>query len=162
MGLLLSKKNILKFLVSIFFILAVGFLGSIFTSISVSTWYPELKKPLFTPPNWIFGPVWTLLYILMGISFYIVWSKTDIKSNKNAFYFFIIQLLLNLLWSFFFFGLKSPIFGLFDIFLLLIFIILTILEFYKISKISAFLMVPYLIWVSFATVLNFSIFILNN
>lgn len=162
MCLLLNKKNIFKFLISLFCVFAIGFIGSVFTSISVSTWYPELKKPFFTPPNWIFGPVWGFLYILIGISFYIVWSKSNIKSNKNAFYFFIIQLLLNLLWSFFFFGLKSPILGLFDIFLLLIFIIFTILEFYKISKISAYLMAPYLIWVAFASILNFSIFILNN
>ncbi|MEJ5167334.1 MAG: TspO/MBR family protein [Thermoanaerobaculia bacterium] len=154
-------KNISKFIISILIPLIIGFFGSIFTSTSVSTWYPTLNKPSFNPPNWIFGPVWTTLYILMGISFYLIWKKTNFKENRTVFIFFFIQLFFNLSWSFFFFTLKSPFLALIDIILLLIFIIFTILSFYKISKVSSYLLLPCLFWVLFATILNFSILILN-
>jgi benzodiazapine receptor len=154
-------KKIFKFLVAIFIPLIVGFLGSIFTSSSVDSWYVTLNKPSFTPPGWLFAPVWTALYILMGISFYIIWVKGSGKLRRNAFTVYSFQLLLNFLWSMFFFGLRSPLTGFIDIVLLWVFIVINIVLFYRISKIASSLLMPYFLWVSFASVLNFSVFILN-
>lgn len=136
---------------------AAGLVGSIFTLNSLQTWYPTLVKPFFNPPGWIFGPVWTTLYFLMGVSLYLVWEKkkTDLK-------WFWIQLLLNSLWSVAFFGLKSPILAFIIIIFLWACIFLTIKTFIKTSKTSAYLLYPYLAWVSFALILNLSIVILNN
>ena len=133
-------------------------IGGLFTASSVSTWYVELNKPVFNPPSWIFGPVWTLLYLLIGISLYLVWIKKD---DVRAFFVFGIQLFLNALWSILFFGLKLPLYAFIEIILLWIAILMTIIYFYRINKTSAYLLVPYILWVSFAAVLNFSIFILN-
>lgn len=154
-------KNLYKLIISLVTPLLVGYFGSLFTSTSLDSWYPALKKPIFNPPNWIFAPVWTTLFILIGLSFYLIWKKGYSKESKPAFFVYFIQLFFNLLWSFFFFGLKSPFLGLLDIIVLLIFIIINIYLFYRISKISAYLLVPYLLWVSFASILNLSIFILN-
>lgn len=162
MNLPFFMKNILKFIISILIPLIIGFIGSFFTSSSVSTWYTTLNKPSFNPPNWIFGPVWTTLYILMGVSFYLIWKKGNFKEDKSPFIFYFLQLIFNLSWSFFFFTLKNPFFALIDITLLLVFIVLTILSFYKISKISSCLLFPYLLWVCFAILLNFSIIYLNQ
>ena len=133
-------------------------IGGFFTASSVSTWYVELVKPSFNPPSWIFGPVWTLLYLLMGISLYLVWIK---KSDKNAFILFGTQLVLNALWSILFFGLNAPLYAFIEIILLWGFIFATIFYFYKIDKVSAYLLLPYILWVSFAAILNLAIFILN-
>jgi len=135
-----------------------GFIGSLFTTPKISSWYSLIIKPSFNPPNWIFGPVWTLLFILMGIALYLVWIKKD---NKLAITFFGIQLGLNTLWSILFFGLQSPLLALIEIFVLEIFILLTIKEFYKVSKKAAYFLLPYILWVSFAMILNFAIVILN-
>lgn len=148
-----------KLIASIGICLAIGLIAGLFTSNSVSTWYSNLNKPSFNPPNWIFGPVWTILYILMGISLYFVWVK---PTSKIAITFFIIQLALNFLWSILFFSLKNPLLAFIDILLLLIMIILTMIQFYPISRTSALLFIPYLLWVSFATILNFSIYYLNK
>jgi len=154
-------KNLYKLIVSLVIPLIVGYFGSLFTSKSVNSWYLALKKPSFNPPNWIFAPVWTFLFILMGLSFYLIWRKGYSREKRSAFFVYFIQLFLNLLWSIFFFGLKNPFLGLLDIVLLLIFILINIYLFYRISKVSAYLLLPYLLWVSFASILNFSIFILN-
>jgi len=154
-------KNLYKLIVSLVIPLIVGYFGSLFTSKSVNSWYLTLKKPSFNPPNWIFAPVWTFLFILMGLSFYLIWRKGYSREKRSAFFVYFIQLFLNLLWSLFFFGLKNPFLGLLDIVLLLIFILINIYLFYRISKVSAYLLLPYLLWVSFASILNFSIFILN-
>lgn len=138
---------------------AVGIIGSFFTINSISSWYSTLNKPFFSPPNWLFGPVWTLLYLLMGIAIFLILEKR--KKIKKAVQLFLIQLALNFMWSPVFFGLKSPLLGLFNIVLMLIFIVLTTKEFYKINKTSAYLMMPYLAWVSFATLLNLAILLLN-
>lgn len=135
-----------------------GFIGSLFTSPKISTWYSSIIKPSFNPPSWVFGPVWTLLFILMGIALYLVWIEKD---NKKALTFFGIQLGLNTLWSILFFGLQNPLLALIDIFVLEAFILLTIKEFYKVSKKAAYLLIPYILWVSFAIILNFAIVILN-
>lgn len=129
-----------------------GLLGSLFTNPN-SLWYQSLNKPFFNPPGWVFGPVWTLLYIMIGISLYLIIEK-DWKKYKIALTFFGIQLFLNGLWSFLFFGLQMPMLAFVEIILLWIFILLTIIWSYRISKLASYLLMPYLAWVSFATVLN--------
>jgi len=142
--------------------LAAG-IGSRFTTSAIDTWYTTLQKPFFNPPNWIFGPVWTLLYLIMGISLYIVWiAKVEKKAKLQGITFFFIQLALNVLWSILFFGLKSPTAALIGIIFLWLAIFLTIRSFLQISKKAGWLLIPYLVWVSFATILNLSIVILNR
>ena len=153
--------DILKLVVGIILCQLAGFLGSLFTTPAIPTWYATLKKPFFAPPNWIFSPVWISLFILMGISLFFVWRRTDHPKFKIAFVFFFVQLILNILWSAAFFGLKSPLLGLMDIILLWIAILFTIQNFSKVSKFAGVLLIPYLLWVSFATLLNFSLWILN-
>ena len=151
-----------KLVISILIPLIASAIGSFFTSTSVSTWYIGLNKPVFNPPNWIFGPVWTTLYILMGISLYLVWNKgIKTKKAKAAVTIFSIQLALNILWSVIFFGLKSPLFAFIEIIFLWSAILMTIIYFYRISKPASYLLIPYILWVSFAAVLNFYLFILN-
>jgi tryptophan-rich sensory protein len=141
----------------------VGILSVPFTLASIPTWYATLNKPPFSPPNWIFGPVWTALYFMMGISLYLVWMKgLKNKKVKIAMLFFAVQLIFNFLWSLLFFGMHSPQLALVDIFFLLIAISMTMVKFNKISKPASYLLVPYLLWVSFATVLNLSIVVLNR
>lgn len=149
-----------KFAASIGVCQFAGIIGSIFTASTVSSWYPTLIKPNFSPPAWLFGPVWVLLYFLMGISLYLIWQNKA-KDNKKSLIIFGIQLTLNVFWSFLFFGLKSPLYGLIDILLLLAAIILTIAFSFKISSYAAILLIPYLAWVFFATILNYSIMSLN-
>ena len=149
-----------KLFLSIGLCLGVGFIGSVFTVSSIPTWYASLNKPIFSPPNWVFGPVWTTLYILMGFSFYLIWISKS-KFKQRAINLFFIQLMLNAVWSIVFFGLKNPSLALVDIVALWIAILLTIKYFYPISKSSAYLLVPYLFWVSFAGILNLSIVFLN-
>lgn len=142
--------------------LAIGFLSSIATQSSVNDWYLSLNKPSFTPPNWLFAPVWTALYIMMGIAAGIVWSKGYHHIwVKTALYHFVFQLLLNALWSIVFFGLKNPLAGMVVILALLTVIILTIKWFKVISKPAALLMIPYVLWVAFAAALNYKIWELN-
>lgn len=155
-------KNYQKFIIAILTPLLIGYLGSIFTTPAIDSWYQTINKPSFNPPNWIFAPVWTGLFILMGWAFYLVWKKGYSAKTKNAFYIFFIQLLLNLLWSILFFGLKSPLVASIEIIVLWVFILLNIITFYKISKTSAYLLIPYLLWVSFASVLTFAVFWLNR
>ena len=140
-----------------------GGIGSFFTIPAIPTWYAALNKPFFNPPNWIFGPVWTILYILTGIAMGIIANaKTkDNKTKKNCYLLFISQLALNSLWSILFFGLKTPLLALLEIMVLLSIIILTTISFYKIKKEAAYLMYPYIAWVSFASILNLSIVLLN-
>ena len=153
--------DFLKLVVSIILCQIAGLLGALFTTPAIPTWYATLKKPFFNPPNWIFSPVWISLFILMGISLFFVWRRTDHPKFKIAFFFFFVQLIFNVLWSIAFFGLKSPLLGLIDIILLWIAILLTIQNFLKISKFAGVLLIPYLLWVSFAALLNFSLWILN-
>jgi len=135
-------------------------IGSIFTASSVSTWYQTLNKPIFNPSGWIFGPVWTLLYLLIGIALYLVWIDKS-KNKEKAYWVFGIQLGLNALWSVLFFGLQSPLLAFIEIIFLWAAILMTIIYFYKINKKTIYLLVPYILWVSFAAVLNFAIMILN-
>jgi len=156
-------NKIIRLIASIAICELVGIISVPFTIASIPTWYVTLNKPSFSPPNWIFGPVWTILYLMMGVSLYLVWMK-GLKNKKVrvALRFFAIQLLLNFLWSVLFFGAHSPLLALIDISLLLYTIIIVIAKFNKISKPASYLLLPYLFWVSFATLLNFFIFILNR
>jgi tryptophan-rich sensory protein len=155
-------KKILKIFISIVLCQMAGFVGSIFTTSSVNTWYPTLNKPFFNPPSWLFAPVWTLLFALMGVSLYLVWEKGILKKNvRKAVFIFFIQLILNVFWSILFFGLQSPFYAFIEIIILWIAIFFTIMKFYRISKPAAYLLIPYILWVSFAAVLNFSIYVLN-
>lgn len=148
-------KNVSRLIFSISICLGAGVLGSFFTINSIPTWYQTLNKPFFSPPNWILGPVWTILYILMGYSLYLVWVKRSVPTI------FWVQLVLNAVWSIIFFGLKNPTLALVDILALWIAIILTIKAFSKINKLAGKLLYPYVAWVSFASLLNIFIVILN-
>lgn len=153
---------IFKFIVSIVVCHLAGFIGSIFTTPAIPTWYASLNKPSFTPPNWLFAPVWLSLFTLMGISVFLVWHKgADDSQIRIGLRLFIIQLILNAMWSVVFFGLKSPISGFIVIIILWIFILMTILNFLKISQTAGILLIPYIVWVTFAAFLNLSIFRLN-
>ncbi len=154
--------DVIKLLVCLGACFGAGFIGSLFTRGSVPDWYIFLQKPIFTPPNWLFAPVWFLLYILMGISAFLIWRKgIKIFQVREGLIIFIIQLMLNTLWSYAFFGLKSPLWGLLVIVPLWTAILLTIINFYRVSKTASLLLIPYILWVSYATVLNFSIYLLN-
>lgn len=157
-----TAEDVTKFVISMAIPFTAAFIGSIATSSSVSTWYQTLVKPSFNPPNWVFGPVWTILYALMGVSLFLVWKK-GIKTSYDrlAIAFFAIQLAINVFWSFVFFGLQAPAVGLFTILLLLPMILIMIIKFYRIDKWAGYLNIPYLLWVSFATILNLAIVILN-
>ncbi|MFA5125974.1 MAG: TspO/MBR family protein [archaeon] len=156
-----------KALTLIFFVIAceiIGALGSIFTIPNIPVWYASLTKPFFSPPNWLFAPAWTILFLLMGIALYLIWEskgKKVVRERKIALSWFAIQFALNVLWSFLFFGMQSAFLGFVGIVFLWLSIIITILSFYKVNKKAAYLLIPYILWVSFATVLNYSIMILN-
>jgi len=155
-------KNKFMLIFAILLCELAGVIGAFFTIPSIEGWYYELIKPSFSPPNWLFGPVWTILYFLMGVSAYLVWERGIKKKNvKNSLLIFGVQLVLNILWSILFFGLQSPLLGFICIVLLWIAIAVTIIKFYRISKTAGLLQVPYILWVTFATVLNFFIWIVN-
>ncbi|GGH78382.1 tryptophan-rich sensory protein [Filimonas zeae] len=150
-----------KLIISLAIPLAVGAVAGIATSSNVDTWYPQLNKPSFNPPNSVFGPVWTVLYILMGISLYLIWRMPVSFARNNALRLFFFQLALNFLWSFLFFEWHLIGWALTDIVLLLVSILFCIALFRRVQRIAAWLFVPYLLWVSFATALNFAIYRLN-
>ncbi len=155
------KSSWLKLVISLSFCFLVAFAGSVITTPSINSWYQALTKPSFNPPNWIFGPVWLLLYSLMGISLFLVWREKQTKKTRVAITFFGIQLLLNFLWSFLFFYLHLPTLALIEIFILWLAIFFTIKKFRPISKTASLLLIPYLLWVSFASILNLAIVLLN-
>lgn len=139
-----------------------GVIGSVFTMPSIGTWYADLNKPWFTPPNFVFGPVWITLYTLMGISLYWVWQKGASKGNvRSALLAFFGQLVINAVWSIVFFGLQSPFYGLVLIMFMWALILLTMVMFYRIEKRAGLILVPYIAWVTIATLLNYYVWILN-
>lgn len=165
-------NNTLKLIVAIVVSELAGIIGTIFTFSAIPTWYATLAKPALNPPSWIFGPVWTTLYALMGIAAFLVWSSYakasadknkgwDRKDVRRALTVFGLQLVLNAVWSIIFFGLHSPLWAFVDITLMWLAIVWTMVLFYKISKPAMWLLVPYILWVSFAAYLNYSIWILN-
>jgi benzodiazapine receptor len=157
----MSNSNIIKLIVAISLPLAVGAVAGIFTAEAIPVWYASLNQPSFNPPNWLFGPVWTTLYIVMGVSFYLIW-KMDTSQNRNrAIGVFLFQLILNFFWSFLFFYFKNLGLALVEIILLWLSIATMIFTFYKVKPIAAYINIPYLLWVSFATALNAAYFYLN-
>lgn len=155
-------KHLPKLFASIIGCELIGILGSFFTASAIPSWYATLQKPFFAPPNWIFAPVWTTLYLLMGISFHLIWKQGWKKKKvKTAGLYFLAQLALNFIWSPAFFGLKSPLLGLIVIITLWILIVLTMKKFFPLSRTAGYLLIPYLMWVSFATLLNGAIAVLN-
>jgi tryptophan-rich sensory protein len=157
------KGNYGKLIISIFIPLIVGAVAGLATSSNIKGWYQTLKKPSFAPPDYLFGPVWTALYIFMGIAFFLIWkNETKEHWKQKALIIFVIQLFLNLVWTFLFFYFKWKGIALFEIILLWATIFLTILVFAKISKTAAWLLVPYICWVSFASILNFAFWHLNS
>jgi tryptophan-rich sensory protein len=151
----------IKLILALVFTIGLGSLGAIFTVNEIPNWYQNLIKPSFNPPNWLFGPVWTLLYTLMGIALFLVWKKTPSTDRNWAIGIFMIQFALNFCWSIIFFKYHLLGWALVEILIMWIFILLTILFFWQHSKIASILLLPYLFWVSFATLLNAAIFRLN-
>jgi tryptophan-rich sensory protein len=162
------KKIDIPLLIGCLFITQfAGIIGSLFTTKAITTWYQSLSKPFLNPPNWIFGPVWTILFLLMGISLYLILSQKHglffrhDKIFSLGLIFFAVQLVLNILWSYFFFYLHDPLWGLFDIILLIIFIGLSAYFFWRLRPLAGYILLPYLAWVLFATYLNYSLWRLN-
>ena len=155
-------NNTAKLLIAIGVSELAGIIGSLFTSSAIPNWYSTIEKPALNPPPWVFGPVWTTLYALMGIAAFLVWKRGwEKKEVKLALGMFGIQLFLNAIWSIIFFGMQNPGWALVDILFLWFAIVLTMVLFYKISKPAMYLLIPYILWVSFATYLNYAIWILN-
>jgi len=195
----MKYDNLIKLFTSIIICELAGVIGSFFTVSQINVWYKGLNKPSFNPPSWIFGPVWTTIFVLMGISLYLVWSKNWHPKNKiglrkariwnppsksgipavqailtarqkfssgswqkmNIVIIFAAQLILNVLWSLIFFGMHSPAIAFFELLMLWFAIMFTIANFYRVSKVAALLLLPYILWVSFAAILNLAIFLLN-
>jgi len=157
------KKNVFfKLVVSILLPLGVGAIAGMFTSSAVPEWYATLNRPSFNPPNWLFGPVWTTLYTLMGISLFLIWKQIVSKERNIAIFVFFLQLALNFCWSFIFFYFNMIGLALIEIILLWISIVIMLVLFFKIKPIAAYINIPYLLWVTFATILNASYYFLNR
>jgi translocator protein len=152
----------IKFIVSLLVPLAVGGIAGWLTVPEIAGWYAGLNKPSFNPPNYLFGPVWTALYAMMGVAFFLVWkADADAGLKKTAMMLFVVQLVLNFFWSLIFFNAHQLGWALVEIIAMWVFILLTIFAFGKISSLAALLLVPYICWVSFATVLNAALWKLN-
>ncbi|RJR15047.1 tryptophan-rich sensory protein [Candidatus Microgenomates bacterium] len=158
----MKKFHLPALIAAILICQTAGLVGSVFTFSAIPTWYATLSKPIISPPNWVFGPVWTILFTLMGISAYLVWQEGwQKKQVKDALRTFGEQLVLNALWSILFFGLKNPLLAFVEIIFLWILIVATMVKFYRLNNWAAYLLLPYLIWVSFASILNGAIVVLN-
>ena len=158
-----TTRDAVRLVISIVVCEGAGLIGSIFTASAIPVWYASLVKPYFTPPNWLFAPAWLTLYLLMAISAFIVWrTGLDKRQVRVALGIFVLQLVLNVLWSLAFFGLHSPLFGVIVILALWLAILLTIVRFFPISCAAGALLLPYIGWVTFAAILNISIRLLNT
>lgn len=156
-------KSILKLVLSIAVCQGAGLIGTVFTVSSIETWYNLLNQPSFRPPNWLFGPVWIILYTLMGISLYLIWTAGAKKKEvRGALKLFAVHLALNASWSIVFFGMHNILLSLVNIIALWILIVMVMMKFYTIDKKASLILLPYVAWVSFATILNYSIFLLNR
>lgn len=153
------NRSILKLFYSFILCFGAAFVGGYLVDVSVNDWYPKLNQPYLTPPNWVFSPVWGVLYFLMALSLWVIWVSPN--RTKKALVCFFIQLVLNVTWSGAFFALKSPLLGIINILLLWVFILFTMVYFYRISKVATWLIIPYFIWVTFAMYLNFAFYKLN-
>lgn len=158
----MNSMQLIKLVISIGLPLAIGAFAGMYTSAAVPDWYASLNRPSFNPPGWVFGPVWTVLYILMGVSLFLVWKSEPGQARNVAMGVFFVQLALNFAWSFIFFYSKMIGPALIEIIVLWNSIVIMILLFYKIQPLAAYINIPYLLWVSFASVLNASYFVLNR
>lgn len=140
---------------------SAGLIGTVFTVSAIPTWYRTLDKPVFAPPNWVFAPVWTILYTLMGIASFLIWEKRDRRDVRDTLLLYAAHLALNALWSVLFFGLENPGLAFIEIVLMWVTLGVTMIRFHRIKPLAAYLLVPYLLWVSFAAILNFGIWLLN-
>ena len=154
--------DVVKLVVSLAVPLLAGFGSSVFTVNSISTWYAALNKPWFSPPNVLFAPVWTILYILMGLALFLIWRSPRNRTRDIGIALFAAQLAINVIWTLAFFGLQNTLYGVLTIIPLWILIAATIYQFYKVEKWASYLLVPYIVWVSIATALNASIYLLNG
>lgn len=158
----MNTRTFLKLVVAVVVTQLAGIIGSLFTFSAIPTWYATLTKPELNPPSWIFGPVWTALYLLMGVSAFLIWQKGWARKDvKIALSVYGVQLVLNALWSIVFFGMQNPGLALVNIVLLFVSIVATMVLFYKISRPALYLLIPYILWVSFASYLNYAIYALN-
>jgi tryptophan-rich sensory protein len=154
-------RQVLGLAVAVLVCLAAGAAGSIATADAIPTWYATLRKPAFNPPGWVFGPVWTTLYVMMGVAVWLVWRQAGWAGARVALVLFAIQLVLNTAWSFLFFGFHRPGLAFLEIVVLWAAILATLVAFWQVRPLAGLLLVPYLLWVSFASVLNFAIWRLN-
>ncbi len=158
----MKSKSIIKLFSAVLICLGAGFVGSFFTTPEIATWYQTINKPTWNPPSWLFGPVWTTLFILMGIALFLIWQKAShSKSAHRAVVFFLVHLLFNIFWSVAFFNLHSPFYAFIAIIVLWLMIFTLMLWFFRLDKKSGALLIPYLLWVSFAGYLNYTIWQLN-
>ncbi len=158
----MSNKNILLAIFSILIAQMTGIIGSVFTTASIQNWYAFIDKPFFAPPNWLFAPAWITLYTLMGIAAFLVWQKKDNLIARNfALKLYGVHLLFNACWSIIFFGMRNPGLAFIEIVVLWFLILIITIQFFRIRKTAGFLFLPYLLWVSFASVLNFFIWMIN-
>lgn len=158
----MNRSKIFKLLVSLALPLTLGAIAGLYTADAIPGWYKTLNRPSFNPPDWLFGPVWTTLYILMGISLFLIWKQSASKERNLAIFVFLLQQALNFAWSFIFFYFNWIGFALIEIILLWINIIIMLVLFYKIKPIASYINIPYLIWVTFATILNVGYYLLNR
>jgi len=159
----MEKNSLIRLIVSLILSVLAAVVGSIPISLwGGIAWQDALNKPFFAPPNWLFGPVWTILFLLMAIAFFLVWNKWPEKAAKTAVYLYLAQLVLNILWNYIFFGARLILPGLIEILILLGFVAATVYAFYKVDKRAAWLMAPYLLWICVATALNAGIWFLNR
>lgn len=156
-----NSSLFIKLIISLTIPLALGSVAGMFTAQAVPEWFASLNKPEFNPPNWVFGPVWTTLYLIMGISFFMIWQQKPGRIKKQAIVIYFTQLILNFAWSFLFFYYNFIGFALIEIGVLWISILFMILKFYPLNRTAALVNIPYLLWVSFATFLNAAYFLLN-
>lgn len=155
------KQNIYGFILSLVICFAASGIGALFTTPQIGGWYATLNRPEIAPPNWVFGPVWTLLFAMMAIAAWLVWKKAGLRQAALPLTLFAVQLVLNVLWSVLFFGLENPFLALLEIVILWLFILATTMTFFRHSRLAGSLMVPYLCWVTFAAVLNYGFWTLN-
>jgi translocator protein len=158
----MKASNIITIIICIALPLIVGSISGIATSGNITTWYATLNKPVFNPPNYLFGPVWTALYLIMGISLFMIWKSPSGDARNYALAIFCVQLVLNFTWSFIFFHFKQTGWAFFEIILVWISVLVMIIIFQRINKTAALLQIPYLLWVTFASVLNGAIWWLNK
>jgi benzodiazapine receptor len=158
----MNLRNIGKLVLCLILCEGAGGIGSIFTIGAIPTWYAALQKPAFTPPNAVFAPIWFSLYLLMAVAVFLIWLRgLEDREAITSFTFFWVQLVVNVLWSVIFFGMKSPLGGVVLIIILWLLILYTIIRFFRISRVAGSLLVPYLAWVSVASYLNIGVWLLN-